>query len=327
MPIKEQCVTEQYALFNADCVETMKMLPEHSVHFSAFSLPFAGLYQYSSDPRDLSNCTSYEQFLDHYAYVAEELARLTIPGRMAAVHCIDIPSGNSGLDHLVDFPGDLIRLHARFGWQYIARYHVWKEPLGVRNRTMTKGLAHQTVVEDASRCSNAGADYVLIFRNKGTTPIPIAHPTGLDYYAGERQPPLDVRGYRNWTGKQTENRYSHWIWRQYASAFWDDVRINRVLPYKEASEEDERHIHPLQLDVIERLIVLWSNPGETILSPFAGVGSEVYSAVALGRKGIGIELKTSYYRQMLKNLAHVTQHVPEQEDLFASLAAPSLTQD
>src|SRR5262245_4066103 len=194
-------------------------------------------------------------------------------GRITAVHCMDVPSGNSGIDTLIDFPGDIIRLHQRSGFRYIARYCVWKEPLTVRNRTMAKNLAHKTIVDDSSRCSVASADYLLVFRRSGTNPVPITHPHGLTEYAGTRQIPAELRPYRNWAGKQTENRYSHWIWRQYASAFWDDVRLDRVLPYREARDpEDEKHIHPLQLDVIERCLVLWSNPGETLVTPFMGVG-------------------------------------------------------
>jgi hypothetical protein len=216
---------------------------------------------------------------------------------------MDVPTGNTGLDALTDFPGDIIRLHRDNGWSYVARYHVWKEPLTVRNRTMTKALAHQSIVQDSSRCTVASADYLLVFRRSGTNPVPIEHPVGLIDYAGERLPPADVIPYRGWTGKQTENRYSHWIWRQYASAFWDDVRLDRVLPYREARDtDDERHVHPLQLDVIDRALVLWSNPGENVLTPFMGVGSEVYGAVAYGRRGIGVELKPSYYRQAVKNV-------------------------
>ena len=306
MAVKDQKLTEQYAVYNGDCMEVMPSLADASIHLSLYSPPFAGLYHYSSSERDLSNCRDYAEFFAHYEFVVRELFRLTMPGRMTCVHCMDVPSGNSGCDYLTDFPGDIIRLHERIGFRYVARYHVWKEPLGVRNRTMTKALAHKTVVDDSSRCTVASADYLLVFRRKGANPIPIRHPHGLLNYAGERQIPPELLRYRNWQGSQIENRYSHWIWRQYASAFWDDVRIDRVLPFKPARDaEDEKHVHPLQLDVIERALILWSNPGEKVLTPFAGVGSEVYGAVEAGRLGIGIELKESYYRQMLRNLAEV----------------------
>lgn len=309
MAVAEQAISEKYALYNGDCIEVMKTLPEGSVHLSAYSPPFAtatgGLYHYSSSERDLSNSRSYDEFFAHYAFVVKELHRLTMPGRMTAVHCMDIPNGNTGTgsDHLIDFPGDIIRLHKEHGFRYVARYSIWKEPLTVRNRTLAKNLAHKTIVDDSSRCSAAAADYLLVFRRSGVNPVPIAHPHGLLDYAGSRPIPRDLLPYRGWRGKQIENRYSHWIWRQYASAFWDDVRLDRVLPYREARDpEDEKHVHPLQLDVIERCIVLWSNPGEVVLTPFMGVGSEIYGALTLGRRGIGIELKPSYYRQALANI-------------------------
>lgn len=270
---------------------------------------------YSSDERDLSNAASYHEFFEHYAFVVAELARLTRPGRLTAVHCMDVPTGNTGRDALTDFPGDIIRLHQQHGWSYTARYHVWKEPLGVRNRTMMKALSHRSIVEDSSRCAVAGADYLLMFRRDGVNTEPIQHPTGLMDYAGERPIPPELLGYRGWTGNQIENRYSHWIWRQYASAFWDDIRIDHVLDFKPARDaEDEKHIHPLQLDVIDRALVLWSNPGERVLTPFMGVGSEVYAAVRMGRFGIGAELKPSYYRQAVKNLSSLSDQ--PQEVLF-----------
>lgn len=304
MDVLAQQITDDYAIYNGDCMEVMPTLPAGSIHLSVYSPPFAGLFHYSSSERDLSNCSSYDEFFEHYGFIVGEIARLTTPGRISAVHCMDVPTGNSGGDALRDFPGDIIRLHARHGFDYMARYHVWKEPLGVRNRTMKKDLAHRTVVEDSSRCGVASADYLLVFRRRGENPVPIAHPTGLLEYAGERRVPDELHRYRGWEGKQTENRYSHWIWRQYASAFWDDVRIDRVLPFRQArDDEDEKHIHPLQLDVIDRVLVLWSNPGETVLTPFMGVGSEVYSAVRGGRRAIGVELKPSYYRQAVKNVA------------------------
>lgn len=290
----------------------MPTFPDGSVHLSVYSPPFGGLYHYSSSERDLSNCRNYEEFFNHYEFVVQELFRLTMPGRLTGVHCMDVPSGNCGTDFLRDFPGDIIRLHERIGFRYVARYSVWKEPLGVRNRTMAKNLAHKTIVEDSSRCSVASADYLLMFRKKGINPIPIDHPRGLLEYAGSRKIPSELMKYRGWTKNQIENRYSHWIWRQYASAFWDDVRIDRVLPYKAARDiEDEKHIHPLQLDVIDRCITLWSNPEESILTPFMGVGSEIYSAVRSGRRGIGIELKPSYYNQARKNIE--CAHAPDSE--------------
>lgn len=310
---QEQVITDKYAIYNADCMDVMPTLPDASIHLSIYSPPFAtgsgGLYTYSSSPRDLSNSDSYDKFFEHYGYMVAEIARLTPPGRLTLVHCMDVPTGNTGKDdELTDFPGDIIRLHRKHDFGYVARYHVWKEPLAVRNRTMVKALAHKTIVDDSSRCTVASADYLLAFRKRGENPIPITHPHGLLEYAGERQIPSELLKYKNWQGNQIENRYSHWIWRQYASAFWDDVRMDHVLPYREARDsEDEKHVHPLQLDVIDRALVLWSNPSETVLTPFMGVGSEVYCSVRAGRKSIGIELKPSYYRQAVKNLEMLDQ--------------------
>ena len=304
MAIITEDITDKYALYNGDCCEVMPGIPDESIHFSIYSPPFCGLYQYSSSERDMSNCRSYDEFFEHYRFLVEEIYRTTLPGRLSAVHCMDVPrTGANAGGGLADFPGDIIRMHEDIGFKYCCRYSVWKEPLGVRNRTMAKGLAHKQVVDDSTLCDVASADYLLMFRKKGDNPIPVEHPVGLLEYAGSRQIPSELQQWRGHDGKQTENRYSHWIWRQYASAFWDDVRIDRVLPFKEArDEEDERHVHPLQLDVIERSIILRSNPGENVLTPFMGVGSELYGAVINGRRGVGVELKPSYYNQAVANV-------------------------
>jgi len=307
--VVNQKITKDYALYHADCIDVLNEIPKDKIHLSIYSPPFGGLYHYSSSERDLSNCSSYSEFFKHYEYVVDALFNVTLPGRITCVHCMDTPSGNSGSDHLIDFPGDIIRLHEKIGFKYIARYSVWKEPLGVRNRTMAKNLAHKTIVDDSSRCSVASADYLLVFRKKGENKVPIAHPTGLSNYAGRRKIPNELLKFKNFEGNQIKNRYSHWIWRQYASAFWDDVRLERVLPFKPARDkDDEKHVHPLQLDVIERCCVLWSNPDEIVLTPFMGVGSEVYGALINKRKAIGIELKKSYYNQSIKNVDAV-EHV------------------
>jgi hypothetical protein len=315
MAVKEQEIKDQYAIYNSDCIEVMRTLPDGCVDMSIYSPPFCGLYNYSSNERDLSNCRNYQEFFVHYGYVIAEVARLTKPGRISGVHVMDVPGKGNGETAkmgcganvgtgLIDFPGDVIRAHEAHGFVFAGRRAIWKEPLGVRNRTMAKGLAHKQIVDDSTLCDVASADYLLMFRKNGENAVPVTHPTGLQGYAGERKMPVELHQYKGYTGKQTENRYSHWIWRQYASSVWDDIRIDRVLPYRESREpEDERHVHPLQLDVIERAVTMWSNPGEVVLTPFMGVGSEVYGAVLTGRKGIGIELKTSYYRQAVKNLA------------------------
>jgi DNA modification methylase len=317
---RDQVITDRYAIYNGDCCEIMKGLTSESIHLSIYSPPFGSLlYQYSSDPADLSNCKDYREFFEHYAFVVRELHRLTVPGRMTAVHCQDIFVPGDP-QYLIDFPGDIIRLHEADGWRYIARYQVWKEPLLVRNRTMLKSLHHKTMTEDSTKCSIANADVLLIFRRSGKNPIPVVHPRGLTRYAGSRTPPESVLKWQGYGGHQIKNEYSQWVWRQYASSFWDDVRIDRVLPHRQAKEEqDEKHVHPLQQDIIERCCVLWSNPGEVVFTPFMGVGSEVYGAIVNGRKGIGIELKSSYYRQAVKNIEAAVTEGEEQTDLFAGL--------
>ena len=313
MAVKDQEITTDYAIYCGDCIETMEKFPADSIHLSIYSPPFGGLYHYSSDDRDLSNNSSYEEFFKHYEFVVRELFRLTLPGRITAVHCTDIPSGNHGKDYLRDFPGDIIRLHEQCGFHYVARHTIWKEPLMVRNRTMQHNLSHKTIVDDGVYGGVASADYLIIFRKHGINKIPVEHPTGLDYYAGGCDIPEELQKFKRWNGDQKLNRYSHWIWRRYASSIWDDIANDHVLPFIDCKDpDDEKHVHPLQLDVIDRCICLRSNPGENVLTPFMGVGSEVYSAVKNRRRGIGIELKQSYFRQAQKNLQHINDVLEQQ---------------
>ncbi len=337
-----EVVTDDYAIYHDDCLEASEQLPDESIHFSIYSPPFAGLYHYSSSPRDLSNARNYGEFLEHYEFVVAEIERITKPGRASAVHCMDVPLSNSGkADFIMDFPADIIEMHVKcrdpkctaspierkhglcgHGWFGLkARYHIWKEPLGVRNRTMAKKLAHKTIVDDSTHCGVAGADYLLMFVKKGINPEPVAHPCGLLEYAGSSKIPSDVLRYRGWQGNQIENRYSHWIWRQYASANWYDVRIDNVLPFRESKDpDDERHVHPLQLDVIHRAIVLQTNRNDTVWTPFMGVGSEVFEAVRLGRRAIGAELKESYFKQTIRNMEMVHVESVHTPTLFDDMA-------
>ena len=319
MAVKAQLITDRYAIYNADCVETMEQLPPSSIGLTVYSPPFAGLYQYSSDDKDMSNCINYDEFFTHYGFCIDQIARVTMPGRVSAVHCMDIPLSNSGCDSMFDLPGRIIREHEERGFAYGGRRVIWKEPLMVRNRTMMKSLHHKTLCEDSTRNSIANADYLLMFRRKGENQVPVTHDVGLLHYAGERNIPADVLSFRGMQGDQKKNQFSQWIWRQYASSVWDDIRIDRVLPYRTGRDGgDEKHVHPLQLDVIDRAVTMWSNPGETVLTPFMGVGSEVYGAVQLGRRGIGIELKESYYKQAIKNMEIAVEdtRTPDQAELF-----------
>lgn len=319
--VKNQLITDKYAIYNADCMEVLPTIPDESVDLSVYSPPFAGLYNYSSDPRDFSNCETKEQFLEQYDFLIKEMARITKPGRITAIHCTDVFDNSC---RLWDFPHEIIRIHDKYGFQYRNRITIWKEPLKVRMRTMVKSLMHKLIVEDSTQCFTAMPDYVLVFTKKGDNAVPVTHPCGLKRYFGDT-PILSniLQAWNNANGTDISeselwdrlntmydvhddpktNKLSHYIWQRYASSVWDDIRINNVLPFRESKEEDdEKHVHPLQLDVIDRLIELYSNEGEVVLTPFMGVGSEVYSPVSMNRKAIGIELKESYYKQAIMNL-------------------------
>jgi hypothetical protein len=312
--VLNQQITDRFAIYNGDSMDMLAAIPPGTIHGTIYSPPFSGLYHYSSDDRDVSNARTADEFWQHYGYFIDELYRVTIPGRCSGVHAALIPSGNSGADSYSDFPGDVIRAHQSRGWLFIARHVIWKEPLAVRNRTLAKNLAHRSICEDGALGGVAAADELLVFRKPGNAE-PVIHPTGLhNGYAGGEPIPSDLLKYRGFNGDQKMNRYSHWIWRRYASSVWDDIRLDRVLPFRDArDEDDEKHVHPLQLDVIERFLDLRTLPGERVLTPFMGVGSEVYAAVQMGRHAIGAELKPSYFQQALRNLAAVDDELPAPE--------------
>lgn len=322
--IKEQLITEDYAIYNSDCMYVINQIPDKSIDLSVYSPPFAGLYNYSSSENDFSNCEDRDQFMRQYEYLIEQIARVTKPGRITAVHCTDVMDSKSG--ELWDFPHEIIRVHEKYGFKYRNRITIWKEPLKVRMRTMVRSLMHKLIVEDSTECFTAMPDYVLIFKMKGENEIPVTHPVGLSEYFGET-PILPAMQEKYGTFDQLKKKYaghedpktnklSHIIWQRYASSVWDDIRIDNVLPFRDSKDEDdEKHVHPLQLDVIDRIVELYSNPGETVLTPFMGVGSEVYSPVSLGRKGIGIELKESYYKQAVLNMKHCQKRFAENTQL------------
>jgi DNA modification methylase len=321
MNTKDQIITPEYAIYNADCMGVLPTIPDKSVDLIIYSPPFCGLYTYTSSPNDFSNCDTREQFLEQYDFLIKELSRVTKPGRINAVHCQDV------FDHasrLWDFPHEIIAIHAKYGFTYRNRITVWKEPLRVRTRTMVQSLMHKFIIEDSTKCFTAMPDYVLIFTRNGENEVPVTHPEGFKRYYGST-PILSemLRIFNNtnetkFTSDQLwehlENNYadhtdarsnklSHYIWQRYASSVWDDVRVDNVLPFRDSKEDDdEKHVHPLQLDVIDRLVEMYSNKSEVVLTPFMGVGSEVYSPVSMGRKAIGIELKDSYFKQAKINL-------------------------
>lgn len=319
--IKEQLITEDFAIYNSDCMYVLPTLADESIPLSVYSPPFAGLYNYSSSENDFSNCESKEQFLQQYDFLIEQIARVTKPGRITAVHCADIMNKDQSL---FDLPHEIIELHKKHGFKCRNRITIWKEPLKVRMRTMVRSLMHKLIVEDSTECFTAMPDYVLIFKKDGENKTAVTHPVGLSYYAGanpilpemsEKYGTFDqlTEKYKGWQDPKT-NKLSHIIWQRYASSVWDDIRIDEVLQYKESKDEDdEKHVHPLQLDVIDRIVELYSNRGEVVLTPFMGVGSEVFSPVSMERKAIGIELKESYYKQAIKNLKQAKERFAQKE--------------
>ena len=321
--IKDQEIKENHAIYNGDCMDVLPQLDNKSVDLAVYSPPFAGLYNYSSSERDFSNCENKEQFLEQYNFLIAEMSRITKPGRINAVHCTDVFDNTC---RLWDFPHEIIKIHAAHGFEYRNRITIWKEPLKVRMRTMVQSLMHKFIVEDSTKCFTAMPDYLLIFTRKGDNQVPVTHPYGINHYAGEIPIlPNILRAWNNanstdfnaeqlWdhlkakSKKNEITKINHYIWQRYASSVWDDIRIDNVLPFRDSKEEDdEKHVHPLQLDVIDRIVELYSNPGEVVLTPFMGVGSEVFSPVSMGRKAIGIELKDSYYKQAKLNLVEANK--------------------
>jgi DNA modification methylase len=338
MKVKDQTIEDNYAIYNSDCMLVLPTLEPESVDLVVYSPPFAGLYNYSSSENDFSNCESKEQFLEQYEFLVAELARVTKAGRINAVHCTDVHNNQC---YLWDFPHEIIRIYEKYGFHYRNRITIWKEPLKVRMRTMVQSLMHKFIVEDSTKCFTAMPDYVLIFTKNGENQVPVTHEHGLTKYYGEV--PILPNILRAWNNANNSNlnevqlwehlnskfdghqdaktnKLSHYIWQRYASSVWDDIRIDNVLPFKDSKEEDdEKHVHPLQLDVIDRIVELYSNPNEVVLTPFMGVGSEVFSPVSMGRKAIGIELKDSYYKQAILNMKEAKARfkvVQKQETLF-----------
>ena len=336
MNVKDQVITEQYAIYNSDCMHVIPQLDSESIDLVVYSPPFAGLYNYSSSEHDFSNCETKEQFLQQYEFLVKELSRVTKEGRINAVHCTDVFDNTC---RLWDLPNEIIRIHERHGFEYRNRITIWKEPLKVRMRTMVQSLMHKFIVEDSTKCFTAMPDYILVFTKKGENKVPVKHPFGINDYAGET--PILPNILRAWNNANNSNlnedqlwehlnkvnedgkitKLNHYIWQRYASSVWDDIRIDNVLPFKDSKEEDdEKHVHPLQLDVIDRLVELYSNPNEVVLTPFMGVGSEVYSPVSMDRKAIGIELKDSYFTQAILNLKEAKSRYKKvkQLDLFSN---------
>lgn len=318
MNVMQQHITDKFALYNGDSAEVLKGIPSDSIHYQIYSPPFSSLYTYSNSERDLGNCRSNEEFFEQYRYIGIELYRVLMPGRLMSVHCMDIPymKERDGRIGLMDFPGRLISMFEKIGFIYHARVAIWKDPLVEATRTKALGLMHKQLCKDSAMCRNGLPDYLLTFRKPGTNPEPIVHPDGLTSFAGIDEPAAtkiprsapNAEAYEKHAAYTDDPVYSHQVWRRYASPIWMDIDQSNTLNRTSAREEkDERHICPLQLDVIERALTLYTNPGDTVLSPFAGIGSEIYQALLMGRRGIGIELKESYYKQAVANCLGVSE--------------------
>lgn len=293
-----QASGKNWQLYHGDCCEVIKGLPDNSVGFSVFSPPFSSLFTYSNSERDMGNSRDDKQFMKHFCdFLIPELLRVTMPGREVAFHCANVPAmkerdGYIGLKHL---RGELIEAFIRGGFIFHSEHVIWKDPLIEATRTKSLGLMHKQLMKDSTRCRAGIPDYLIAMRKPGENPMPVSHENGLESFCGEN-PPL-------------HGTLSHEIWRRYASPVWMDINQSNTLQKASAREaKDERHICPLQLDVIERALTLWSNPGDIVLSPFAGIGSEGYQAIKMERKFVGIELKASYYKQAALNLAHAEAH-------------------
>ena len=293
MNVLDQTVRDKFALYHGDCIDVLRGLPESSVHYTIFSPPFASLYTYSASPRDMGNCANHEEFFGQFRYLVPELYRVTKPGRLLSFHCMLLPTSKArdGYIGLTDFRGQLIRAFAEVGWIHHSEVVIWKDPVTAMQRTKALGLLHKQIKKDSCMSRQGIPDYLVTMRKPGDNPEPVSHTgTGDD---------LPVQ-----------------MWQQYASPVWTDIDPSDTLQYRSAREEaDERHICPLQLEVIRRAMKLWSNPGDVVLSPFAGIGSEGVVALEMGRRFVGAELKTSYYEQASRNLAEAA--VDRQAGLFA----------
>jgi hypothetical protein len=301
----------KFSLYNADCMDVIASLPDASIDFSIFSPPFVDLFCYSSSERDFGNATTYKDFFVLFGSLAAQLARTVKPGRLVAVHCIDIPAmkERDGFIGLKDFPGDIIKTFQDAGFIYHSRVTIWKDPLIEATRTKAIGLMHKQLCKDSAMSRCGLPDYMVVFRVPGENKTPIIHPDGMSEYYGAKDP-----------GGHGLKR-SHNIWRRYASPVWEDVRQTKVVSYRQARDEkDEKHLCPLQTDTIARGVALWSNPGEIVFTPFLGVGSEVYQSIKMGRKGVGVELKPSYYSQAVKNCNDAVAGMNAEEvPLFAAI--------
>lgn len=304
MKVINQKHGKNYSIYNADCVDVVSDLPDESVGLSVFSPPFASLYTYSDSYRDMGNCRNYKEFFEQFGFLVKQLYRVMQPGRIVAFHCMNIPAmkERDGYIGIKDFRGDLIRCFQKYGFIFHSEHCIWKDPLIEATRTKAIGLMHKQLCKDSIMSRSGIPDYLIAMRKPGENQIPVAHQNGLETFYGENPPMTGV--------------LSHERWRRYASPVWMDINQSRTLQHESARENnDEKHIAPLQLDVIDRVLELWSTAGDIVLSPFMGIGSEGYESVRLKRKFIGVELKESYFNVAANNMA-TAERLAVEIDLF-----------
>jgi hypothetical protein len=285
---------KNWVLYHGDCVSVLGQLPDASVGFSIYSPPFTQLFVYSESAADMGNSADDAEFREHYGYMLREMTRVTMPGRLSAVHCSDLPytKWRDGLIGIKDFPGDIIRMHEAAGWVLHSRVTIWRDPVVEMTRTKALGLLYKQLCKDSTRSRQGMPDYLLVFRAPGENAEPVGHDKAV---------------------------FPVTQWQQWASPVWMDIRQTNTLNVAMARDgKDERHLCPLQLDLIERAVIMWSNSGDVVLSPFAGVGSEGFVAVKQQRRFVGVELKESYFRHAAKNIANAESNAV---DLFAGEAA------
>jgi len=296
--IKGQEIGDKYALYNGDSAEVLRMLPDDSIHYIIYSPPFQSLYVYSNSDRDLGNCRTPAEFYEQFRFIGQELFRVLKPGRIMSFHCMNLPTSKErdGYIGIRDFRGELIRFFQELGFIYHSEVCIWKDPVTAMQRTKALGLLHKQLKKDSCMSRQGIPDYLVTMRKPGDNPERVTH---------------------------TNESFPVSVWQKYASPVWMDINPNDTLQYKSAREEqDERHICPLQLQVIQRGIELWSNPGDTVLTPFMGIGSEAYMAVKMGRRAVGVELKDSYYRQAVRNVRNALENM--QTDLFGMITGEEI---
>lgn len=288
MKVLDQDVGDRFAAYHGDCVDVMRGMPDASVHFSVFSPPFASLYTYSNSPRDMGNVRTHSEFYEHFRFGVRELFRVTKPGRLVSFHCMDLPTSKErdGFIGIADFRGELVRLFQSEGWILHSQVVIWKDPVTAMQRTKALGLLHKQIKKDSCMSRQGIPDYLVTMRKPGVNPEPVTH---------------------------TNEDFPVQLWQRYASPVWMDINPSDTLQYRSAREdEDERHICPLQLEVIRRALKLWSNPGDVVFSPFMGIASEGVVSLEEGRRFVGAELKASYYKQAVANLRAAREGGPQQ---------------